>query len=116
MLQTSFPITFPTLSAAEQHPQIQPQAETVNEDMSLTLNTAFVRSRAPATERNLAAELALISSSPACRAIHAAVQQLAKTQNLSELEAAEQVIHAFRKLDEVWDAYLRQEGMAQLSS
>jgi hypothetical protein len=86
------------------------------EDLSVIFNTAFVRSRAPAPHRDLAAEVAELSKSPAYNAILIAAQQLALTQNISELEAAEQIIAAFRKMDEVWGAYLTQEGLARITS
>jgi hypothetical protein len=86
------------------------------EDLSVIFNTAFVRSRAPAPHRDLAAEVAELSKSPAYNAILIAAQQLALTQNISELEAAEQIISAFRKMDDVWGAYLTQEGLARITS
>jgi hypothetical protein len=86
------------------------------EDLSVIFNTAFVRSRAPAPERDLAAELAELSKSPAYNAIMNAAQQLAQTQNISELEAAEQIVATFRKMDDVWGAYLTQEGLARITS
>jgi hypothetical protein len=86
------------------------------EDLSVIFNTAFVRSRAPASERDLAAELAELAKSPAYHAIMNAAQQLARTQNISELEAAEQIVATFRKMDDVWGAYLTQEGLARITS
>ena len=86
------------------------------EDLSVIFNTAFVRSRAPSPQRDLAAEVAELSKSPAYNAILIAAQQLAVTQNISELEAAEQIISAFRKMDDVWGAYLTQEGLARITS
>lgn len=102
--------------AAAETKKTQTSTTAAKDEMSLTFNTAFVRTRAPSESRNLAAELAQISNSPACRAILAAAQELAKTQNISELEASEQIIHTFRKLDDVWSAYLHQEGLARLNS
>lgn len=95
-------------SIEENHPSQQ--------EASIPLNTAFVRSRASAQERDLATELAAISASPAARAILRAARELAREQKLSELEASEQIIQTFRKLDEIWGAYLLQEGLAQLSA
>jgi hypothetical protein len=86
------------------------------EDVGVIFNTAFVRSRAPAANRDLAAELAELSRNPAYQAIMAAAQQLAKAQDISELEAAEQIIATFKKMDEVWGAYLCQEGLARITS
>jgi len=110
-------MTFPTLSAAEvstakqEHPKF-------NEELILTLNTAFVRARANdrGANRDLAAELAEASASPATAAILSAVRQLARTEKIGELDAAEQVIRTFRKLDEIWGAYLYQEGLARITS
>jgi hypothetical protein len=85
------------------------------EDVGVIFNTAFVRSRAPSPGRDLTGELAEISKSPAYQAIILAAHQLAKTQNISELEAAEQIIATFRKMDDVWKSYLLQEGMARIT-
>lgn len=87
-----------------------------HEEMSLTLNTAFVKTRAPSQGRDLAAELAQLSSTPACRAIFTATEALARQEGLTELEAAERLIETFRKLDALWGSYLHQEGLARLNS
>lgn len=86
-----------------------------DEDITLIFNTAFVRTRTPSKDRNLAAELAALSQTPAGAAIRGAAQALAKQQGLSELEASEQIITTFRKLDKVWKTFLLQEGMARLN-
>jgi hypothetical protein len=85
------------------------------EDVGVIFNTAFVRSRAPSPGRDLTAELAELSQSAAYQAIMAASHQLAKAQNISELDAAEQIITTFRKMDDVWKSYLIQEGMARIT-
>jgi hypothetical protein len=103
----SVPVTAPAIETIQNNPF---------EDMSLIFNTAFVRNRAPARARDLSAELAQVSNTPAARAILAAAQQLATSQGLSEMEAAEQIIQTFKKLDEIWGAYLYQEGLARLNS
>lgn len=86
------------------------------EDVGVIFNTAFVRSRAPSPGRDLTGELAELSKSPAYQAIMFAAQQLAKSQDLSELEAAEQIIETFRKMDDVWKCYLLQEGLARITA
>jgi hypothetical protein len=85
------------------------------EDVGVIFNTAFVRSRAPSPGRDLTGELAELTKSPAYQAIMDAAHQLAQSQKISELEAAEQIIVTFRKLDDVWKHYLLQEGMARLT-
>lgn len=86
------------------------------EDLSVIFNTAFVRSRAPSPERDLAAEVADLMKSPAYQAIMNAAQQLSQSQNISELDAAEQIIATFKKMDDVWAAYLIQEGLARITN
>jgi hypothetical protein len=85
------------------------------EDLGVIFNTAFVRSRAPSPGRDLTSELVEISKSPAYQAILVASHQLAKSQNISELDAAELIITTFRKMDDVWKNYLLQEGMARIT-
>jgi hypothetical protein len=87
-----------------------------SDDLGLTFNTAFVRSRMPASGRDLSAELTEISKTPAYVAVMNVARQLAQAQKISELEAAEQIISTFRKMDEIWGSYLVQEGMARITS
>jgi hypothetical protein len=107
MQDTLFPVPYP-ISAPSDHSPAQ-------DDISLTFNTALIRTRS-SPNRCLATELSQIAGSPACSAIFKATQQLAQSQDISELDAAEQVIRAFRRLDEIWGSYLNQEGLARLKS
>jgi len=115
MYEPLLPLSYPTPYTSADSSSFESTGGSA-EDLSVIFNTAFVRSRAPAPQRDLAAELAELSKSPAYNAILIAAQQLALSQNISELEAAEQIISAFRKMDDVWGAYLTQEGLARITS
>jgi hypothetical protein len=119
MQEPLLPLSYPTPYTSADSSSFDSKGESTGgnaEDLSVIFNTAFVRSRAPSPQRDLAAEIAELSKSPAYNAILIAAQQLALTQNISELEAAEQIISAFRKMDDVWGAYLTQEGLARITS
>jgi hypothetical protein len=83
------------------------------EELTRVFNTALVSTRVESA-RDFSAELYALVESPACRAILSAVRQLARSNGISEREAAETIIQTFRKLDRIWGEYLIQEGADRL--
>jgi hypothetical protein len=83
------------------------------DDIARILNTAVVSTRTQ-ENRDCSAELYELVQSPAYSAILAAVKQHATSSGITEVQAAEQVIQTFRKLDSIWGTYLHQEGVARL--
>ncbi len=77
------------------------------------LNTAIVSTRIE-IPRNLSHELKGVMQTPAFRAILKATHDLANRQQLSERDAAEQIVRTFRKLDELWGEYLIREGVEKI--
>jgi hypothetical protein len=83
------------------------------DEMARIFNTAVVSTRSQETQ-DVSGELYALMETPAFQAILAAARQLAARQGITDLQAAEQVILAFRKLDQVWSSYVFQEGVARL--
>jgi hypothetical protein len=83
------------------------------DELARVFNTAVVSTRNEEA-RDFSNELFSLVQTPAYEAILSAVRTLAQTQALTELQAAEQVIQTFRKLDLVWNGYIYREGVAKL--
>ena len=90
-------------------PAVQGAKQTANTDLVRVFNTAMVNSRHSAAP-DFYAELFALVETPALQAILESVRQLAVSQELTEAEAAEQIIQTFRKMDQIWSSYLYQEG------
>ena len=76
-------------------------------------NTVLVSSRVR-SKKDFSKDLFELAESSAFKAILSAVKQLSQIQGISERQATEQVIHTFRKMDEVWGEYLFHEGVDRL--
>lgn len=102
-------------SIAQSAPQLTsvPPTAPQPDDLTRIFNTSLVATRVDAC-RDYSAELFRLMETPAFRAILAGVRQLARSQGISEKEAAENVVQTFRKVDQIWDAYLTQEGVDRL--
>lgn len=83
------------------------------EDLVRIFNTALVTSRVE-SGRAYADEMMDMVQTPAFRAILKAIRDLAAETGVQERLAAEQIIHAFRKMDALWTDYLIQEGVQRL--
>lgn len=79
-------------------------------DVLRVFNSALVASRASNAKRDFTGELMELVESPAFQSILGAVSDLAVRKNLREREAAEELIQTFRKVDQIWQEYLIQEG------
>ena len=96
-----------------------PQLTTVStstspaDDLTRIFNTALVASKVESS-RDYSGELFRLMETPAFRAILTGVRQLARSQGVSEKEAAEGIIQTFRKMDRIWGEYLTQEGVDRL--
>ena len=89
------------------------QAEQAAKRFTKVLNTAIVSTRVE-KPRNLSQELKEVMQTPGFRAILKATHDLAHRQNLTERDAAEQIVRTFRKLDELWGDYLTREGVEKI--
>ncbi len=93
----------------------QRQQEPQQEDGStkIALNTAVISTKATRPGA-MGVRYQTLSNNPAFTAIASAVLHLSQKTGVSEQEAAQQVILAFRELDAIWDDYVYQEGLAIL--
>ncbi len=108
-----FPFGFPPAYPNEGPSAASPSIAV--DDLARIFNTALVATKTQ-SGRDFQTELYQIMESPAFRAILTAIRQHARLQGLSEKHAAEQVIRAFRKVDELWSSYVFQEGVDRLGS
>ncbi len=83
------------------------------DDLTRIFNTAVVSTQVGA-KRDFSAELAALTESAPFKAILNAVRQLSCVQGIPERQAAEEVIAAFRKMDDIWSEYIFKEGLDRL--
>jgi len=83
------------------------------EELSRIFNSAIVATRV-AKEKNPASELHLLMETPAFQAMMNSIRQLARSEGISEREAAELLVQTFRKVDQIWADYIYQEGVNRL--
>lgn len=104
-----------TLSNAPNPAKTTWQASTPMDDLVRVFNTALISTRA-SENREQSSELHRLMECPAFRAILSSIRQHARLQGISEREAAEEIILAFRKVDQIWNNYVFQEGVNRLKS
>jgi hypothetical protein len=85
------------------------------EELVRIFNTALIATQAE-PGRDFTKEIYDLMETPAFRAILSSVKQFSRTHNVSERQAAEQIIGVFRSLDRVWRDYVFQEGVDRLKS
>jgi hypothetical protein len=83
------------------------------DDLTRVFNSSLVATRGRGA-RDFSSEILEVAQSPAFRAILFAVRQHARTQGIPDRQAAEQVIQAFRRMDQAWADYVFQEGLDRL--
>lgn len=84
-------------------------------DLARIFSTAIVSTR---TENSTdhGQKLSALMESPAAKVLLEAIQQLARSEGISELEAGQDLIRVFREIDQVWADYLYQEGLGRVMS
>lgn len=87
--------------------------QSTHEEISRIFNSALVATQVRENQ-SPALELQQLMGSPAFHAIMNAVRQVARTEGISERQAAEQIIRTFRKMDQIWSDYVYQEGVDRL--
>lgn len=105
------------MTAPNSPPPHNPQTSTrtrPTEGLAKVFNSALVSTFASDPSLDFTVELFAIAQSPAYRAILKCVETLAAEESISEREAAESVARTFRKLDQLWSGYLRNEGLERL--
>lgn len=85
------------------------------DDLVRVFNTALVTSRLE-TGRSYTQEMLDLVQTPAFRSLLGAIRTHAKQAGIPERQAAEQMISAFRRMDNLWAEYLIQEGVQRLKT
>ena len=95
---------------------VSPGPEPVaNENTTKVVNTAFIETAARAVADH-GTELYQLVQTPGFKAITEAVRILARSQGMSEKDAAETLIDTFRKVDQIWKDFVYSEGLKRLKS
>ncbi len=92
---------------------ITQKAAPQRDELTRVFNTALVSTQAK-QKRDFSTELYELTESASFKAILNAVRQLSRVQGISERQATEQVIQTFRKMDQIWEGYIFQEGLDRL--
>jgi hypothetical protein len=90
-----------------------PHQGQAQDELIRVFNTALLATQAN-SERDHSREIFELMETPAFRAILGSVRQFARLNGLTERQAAEQIIHTFRKVDQVWRDYVFHEGVERI--
>ncbi|MCM2322887.1 MAG: hypothetical protein NDJ90_06460 [Oligoflexia bacterium] len=85
-------------------------------DLVRVFNTALLSTRGQEEGALDLSELQGLLESAPLRAILNSIRQLARSNGISDRQAAEQVIRAFRRVDRIWMEYVFQEGLDRLKT
>ncbi len=85
------------------------------DDLAKLFNTALVSTR-DQSDRDWMGEIQRLMETPAFRSLLSSIRHLARSQGISEVAAAEEMIRTIRSLDSVWRDYVFQEGLDRLKS
>lgn len=85
------------------------------DDLARLFNTALVSTR-DQSARDWMSEIQRLMDTPALRSLLSSIRHLARSQGISEVAAAEEMIRTVRALDGVWRDYVFQEGLDRLKS
>lgn len=86
-----------------------------HDDLARIFNTVMVTTQSKG-KRDFSAELHELTDSAPFKAILSAVRQLSRIHGMTERQAVEQIIHTFRKMDQVWGEYVFREGLEKIKS
>ncbi|MCO4792650.1 MAG: hypothetical protein KC493_02975 [Bacteriovoracaceae bacterium] len=87
---------------------------TDNQESVQLLNTAIIKSKEKKIDSSYEQRLSKACNNPAINALTVAINHLAETQNISNDQAAMQLIETVRELDSVWTDYVMMEGIGKL--
>ena len=85
------------------------------DDLARVLNTALVSTR-DQSSRDWLGEIQRLMETPAFRSLLSSIRHLARSQGISEVAAAEEMIRTIRSLDSAWRDYVFQEGLERIKS
>jgi hypothetical protein len=85
------------------------------DELARVFNTALVSTR-DQSHRDWMAEIQRLMETPAFRSLLSSIRHLARSQGITEVAAAEEMIRTIRSLDHLWRDYVFQEGLDRLRS
>jgi hypothetical protein len=85
------------------------------DDLARLFNTALVSTR-DQSSRDWMGEIQRLMETPAFHSLLTSIRHLARSQGMSEVAAAEEMIRTVRALDSVWRDYVFQEGLDRIKS
>jgi hypothetical protein len=91
----------------------KPRKSVPPQSLAKIFNTTLVTSQTK-ENKQLAPALFAISETSAFRSILQAVTQHALIHGISEKEASLEIIRTFRELDQLWQQYILEEGLAKM--
>ena len=85
-----------------------------DKEFAQIINTAIVKSKERQINDSYEERFGAICQHPALKALNVAISHLSSTQKISQDQAAIELIEAIRELDNIWDDYIRMEGLTKL--
>jgi len=96
-------------------PSQAPASAVPMDDLARLFNTALVSTR-DQSSRDWMVEIQRLMETPAFHSLLTSIRHLARSQGISEVSAAEEMIRTVRALDSVWRDYVFQEGLDRIKS
>lgn len=84
-----------------------------DDQLARILHTALVSTKSE-SKRDFYGELSQIMATPAFKAILHSIRWLCEHEHLSQKQATEELVNAFRSLDSIWKDYILHEGLENL--
>ena len=85
-----------------------------NKEFAQIINTAIIKSKEKRINSFYEERLIAVCQHPAIKALELAISHLSSTQKISQDQAAIELIEAIRELDNIWDDYVKMEGLTKL--
>ncbi len=82
-----------------------------NQECIQLINTAIIKRKEKKIDTTYEDRLSKVCQSNALKALSIAISELAKEENISNDQAAIQIVDAVKELDQVWTDYVLMEGI-----
>jgi hypothetical protein len=87
---------------------------TENQELIQLLNTAVVKTKEKKIDSSYEERLSEVCQRPAINALSHAISKLSEQENISQDQAAMELIETVRDLDSIWNDYVLMEGLTKL--
>ena len=87
---------------------------TENQELIQLLNTAVVKTKEKKIDSSYEERLSEVCQKPAISALSYALTKLSEEENISQDQAAMEIVEAVRELDSIWNDYVLMEGLTKL--